>query len=196
MNQQNDCEFDKSYLDRLANGDPETERHFTKYFGELLAVKLRARVRSRQLAEDVRQETFLRVLDTLRRKGGLERPERLGAFVHSVCNNVLFESFRQEGRTSPLPEEGFDPADPSDNIESDFVNEDRKQKVRKLLSELNDKDREVLRLVFIDECDKDEICRRMNVDRGYLRVLVHRATNRLRENYRRATSAALGFFLA
>jgi RNA polymerase sigma-70 factor, ECF subfamily len=196
MIQHNDSEFDQAYLDRLANGDPETERHFTKYFGELLAVKLRARVRSRQLAEDVRQETFLRVLDTLRRKGGLERPERLGAFVHSVCNNVLFESFRQEGRTTAMPEEGFDPVDPANDIESEFVNEDRKQKVRKLLSELNDKDREVLRLVFIDECDKDEICRRMNVDRGYLRVLVHRATNRLRENYRRATSAALGFFLA
>jgi RNA polymerase sigma-70 factor, ECF subfamily len=196
MTPQNDCEFDQAYLDRLAKGDPATERHFTKYFGELLAVKLRARVRSRQLAEDVRQETFLRVLDTLRRKGGIERPERLGAFVHSVCNNVLFEFFRQEGRTAPMPEEGFDPADPADGIEIDFVNEDRKQRVRKLLSELNDKDREVLRLVFIEECDKDEICRRMKIDRGYLRVLVHRATNRLRENFRRATSAALGFFLA
>jgi RNA polymerase sigma-70 factor (ECF subfamily) len=192
---QTECEFDQHYLDRLAKGDPETERHFTKYFGELLAVKLRARVRSRQLAEDVRQETFLRVLDTLRRKGGIERPERLGAFVHSVCNNVLFEMFRAEGRTAPMPEEGFDPPDPGDDIESEFVNEDRKRKVRKLLAEMGEKDREVLRLVFIDECDKDEICRRMNVDRGYLRVLVHRATNRLRENYRRAT-AALGIFLA
>ena len=91
---------------------------------------------------------------------------------------------------------GLPATPPADDIESEFVNEDRRKKVRKLLAEMNDKDREVLRLVFIEECDKDEICRRMNVDRGYLRVLVHRATNRLRENYRRATSAALGFFLA
>jgi RNA polymerase sigma-70 factor (ECF subfamily) len=190
-----DGEFDQAYLDRLANGDPETQRHFTRYFSELLAVKLRTRVRSRQLAEDVRQETFLRVLDTLRRKGGIERPERLGAFVHSVCNNVLFESFRAEGRTSPMPEEGFDPIDPADDLETEFVREDRRQRVRKLLGDLNAKDREVLRLVFMEERDKDEICRLMNVDRGYLRVLVHRATNRLRDSYKRATSAVSAFCL-
>jgi RNA polymerase sigma-70 factor (ECF subfamily) len=192
--QRTDCEFDQAYLDRLANGDPETQRHFTRYFSELLSVKLRTRVRSRQLAEDVRQETFLRVLDTIRRKGGIDRPERLGAFVHSVCNNVLFESFRAEGRTAPLPEEGFDPVDPSDDLEAEFVKDDRRQRVRKLLAELAEKDREVLRLVFMEERDKDEICRIMNVDRGYLRVLVHRATNRLRESYKRATSAVLAFF--
>ena len=43
------------------------------------------------MIEDIRQETFLRVLVTLRRKHGLEHPERLGAFVNSVCNNVFLE---------------------------------------------------------------------------------------------------------
>jgi hypothetical protein len=36
-------------------------------------------------------------------------------------------------------------------------------------------------MVFYDEVDRDEICRRFGVAREYLRVLVHRAKSRLRE---------------
>ncbi len=86
-------------------GDAETERHFTRYFGELLVLKLRSRLRSPAQVEDARQETFVRVLSTLKEKGGLASAESLGAFVNGVCNNVLFEMYRANARTTPLEEE-------------------------------------------------------------------------------------------
>jgi RNA polymerase sigma-70 factor (ECF subfamily) len=183
--------FDREYVRRLTEGDPETEKHFSRFFGDLLSIKLRARIRSREAIEDIRQETFMRVLDALRRKGGLDNPERLGAFVHSVCNNVMLEFFRADSRTSQMPEEGFEPAAGGADLESEFVSEERKKYVRRLLADLPPKDRELLKLLFYEEKDKDEICRQLNVDRDYLRVLVHRATNRLRDSYRRAISVAV-----
>src|SRR5438105_12319587 len=78
--------FDGDYVRRLADGDPHVEEHFCAYFGELLYIKLRGRVRSTQLIEDVRQETFFRVLRNLRAKG-IDHPERLGAYVLAVCHN-------------------------------------------------------------------------------------------------------------
>jgi RNA polymerase sigma-70 factor (ECF subfamily) len=98
-------EFDRAHIDRLAAGDPETERHFTRYFGDLLSIKLRSRLRSPALVEDAKQETFLRVLTTLRKKGGIQSAGGFGAFVNSVCNNVLFELYRSESRTTPLEDE-------------------------------------------------------------------------------------------
>ncbi len=89
--------FDEEYLRRLAAGDAAVERHFSSYFGELLSLKLRVRIRSYQLIEDIRQETLLRVLQTVRKKG-VEHPERFGAFVSAVCNNVLLELVRGEMR--------------------------------------------------------------------------------------------------
>ena len=103
--------FDAQYVRLLTEGDPETERHFTAYFSELIRIKLRSKLRSPQLIEDVRQETFLRVLNTLRRKDGLQHPERLGAFVNTVCNNVMLEAIRGESRTNLYPTEDFDPVD-------------------------------------------------------------------------------------
>src|SRR5215468_3959067 len=70
--------FDRDYVERLKQGDAATERHFTKHFGDLLRLKLRARMCSVDLIEDLRQETFLRVLTALRRKDGLKCPEGWG----------------------------------------------------------------------------------------------------------------------
>ena len=88
--------FDEDYLRRLRNGDAQVEQHFASYFGELIHLKLRRRVRSPQLAEDIRQETIYRVLRTIREKDGLEDARKLGAFVSGVCHYVTVELSRSE----------------------------------------------------------------------------------------------------
>jgi len=181
--------FDQDYVRLLTDGDPAVERHFVSYFGELIRIKLRSKLRSPELAEEVRQETFLRVLNTLRRKGGLQHPERLGAFVNTMCNNVTYEALRAETRTNPYPDEEFDPVDIRVDVESELVTDERKRMVKTVLSGLSAKDQDLLRSVFFEEKDKDEICRQLNVDREYLRVLIHRAKECFRTNYSKSTSA-------
>jgi len=176
-------EFDRAYLDRLVSGDPETERHFARYFGDLLNLKLRSRLRSPALVEDARQETFRRVLITLKEKGGLASAESLGAFVNSVCNNVLFELYRSGNRAQQLPED-HDPVDEQrPSAESGLMASEDRTRVQQALAGLPDKEKEILTWLFFDERDKDDICRELNVDRNYLRVLVHRAKARFRERF-------------
>src|SRR3984957_16228002 len=91
--------FDASYVEKLRAGDAHIEGHFVNYFSELIRLKLRSRLNSKEAMEDVRQETFMRVLTLLRDKGGLRQPDRLGPFVNSVCNHVLFEHYRSQKRT-------------------------------------------------------------------------------------------------
>jgi len=76
--------FDREYVQRLKDGDRDTERHFVSYFGELLLIKLRSRLRNHQMIEDLRQEAFVRVLTALKSSNRLNSPESLGAFVNSV----------------------------------------------------------------------------------------------------------------
>lgn len=181
--------FDQQYVSRLTEGDPETERHFVSYFSELIRLKLRSRLRSAHLIEEVRQETLLRVLTTLRRKDGLQHPERLGAFVNTVCNNVMLESIRAEGRTSPYPEKGFDPVDKRIDPESELVTEERKKIAKDVLAGLPAKQRELLRMVFLEEEDKEQVCKKLNVDREYLRVLIHRAKESFRTGFEKRVPA-------
>jgi RNA polymerase sigma-70 factor (ECF subfamily) len=176
-------DFDRGYLDRLVAGDPETEQHFAKYFGDLLGLKLRSRLRSPALVDDARQETFRRVLTTLKERGGLASAESLGAFVNSVCNNVLFEFYRAGARAQPLADD-HDPVDDRDpGVESGLMAAGDRQRVRQALAGLPQKEKDLLRWLFFEERDKDEICRELNVDRNYLRVLVHRAKAQFRKRF-------------
>jgi RNA polymerase sigma-70 factor, ECF subfamily len=172
--------FDADYLQRLASCDEDAERHFTTYFGDLLTAKLRSRLRSWHLIEDVKQETFLRVLRTIRQRGGVEDAPALGAFVNSVCNNVLFEVYRAEAKIAdPVEDRESDEA----SAETAMVDGQEQAKVRDVLSAMPEKDRTILRWLFFEERDKDEVCRRLKVDREYLRVLLHRAKLRFRSDF-------------
>jgi RNA polymerase sigma-70 factor (ECF subfamily) len=50
-----------------------------------------------------------------------------------------------------------------------------------VLAELPRKDREVLRLVLLEERDKAEVCQKLRITPEYLRVLLHRARERFRD---------------
>lgn len=176
--------FDESYLRRLCRGDAETERHFVSYFGELLRIKLRSRLRSRQLVEDASQETFLRVFRALRGGEEIRHPERLGAYVNAVCNNVLQELYRSEQR-HPQPVDAAVPKleDEAPAAEDRLLLAERRARVRRIIDDLPDRDRCLMRALFVEERDKDEICEEMGVEREYLRVLLHRAKLRFRTLY-------------
>ncbi len=175
--------FDDAYLERLRNGDPSTEHHFVAYFGELLRIKLRARTLASDKVEDLRQETFIRVIAALHREDGVRQPERFGAFVNSICNNVLMEYYRSIGKNQQMDEAVHDIPDHILDLEGMLVSKQASAQVRKILAELSSKDRELLRAVFFEEKDKDVICRKFGVERGYLRVLLHRAKDKFRALY-------------
>ncbi len=176
-------DFDRAYVDRLVAGDTETEQHFARYFGDLLAIKLRSRLRSPAQVEDARQETFRRVLTTLKERGGLKAAEHLGAFVNGVCNNVLFEIYRAGSRHEPMPEE-LDPVDESmPSIETGMIAAQDRLKVQRALAALPQKEQNLLRWLFFEERDKDDVCRELDIDRNYLRVMLHRAKSRFREQF-------------
>jgi len=153
------------------------------YFTELIQLKLRSRLHSPQAIEDVRQETFARVFGALR-SGKIRQPDRLGAFVNSMCNNVLLEQYRSSARNTPLEDEEQDDF-PALNIDvlGTIAAKQMGEKVREILEELPERDRRVLKEIFLDERDKDDVCRDFGVDRDYLRVLLHRAKQTFKSSY-------------
>ncbi len=175
--------FDAGYVDNLCAGDCRTQEHFVAYFSELLQLKLRSRLQSPHAIEDVRQETFARVFSVLR-KDGLRQPERLGAFVNVVCNHVLFEHYRSTSGSESLDVEGRpEVPDTAANALDIVAARQLKEKVREILLDLAPRDRSLLKAVFLDERDRDEVCREFAVDRDYLRVLLHRAKQEFKTEY-------------
>jgi RNA polymerase sigma-70 factor, ECF subfamily len=176
--------FDQSYLERLRAGDYRAQEHFGAYFGALIQIKLRSRLKSPEAIEDVRQETFARFFVALR-DGRILQPERLGSFVNSICNNVLLEHYRVGSRLDSLDDDEKPRELPANGIDPFGVLAAREteKKVREILEQLSERDRRLLREVFLEERDKDEVCRDFGVDRDYLRVLLHRAKQSFKSLY-------------
>jgi RNA polymerase sigma-70 factor (ECF subfamily) len=184
------CAFDESYVERLRAGDFRTQEHFVSYFSELIQVKLRSRVRSPQAIEDIRQETFSRVLTSLRSAGGLRQPEKLGSFVNSTCNNVLLEHYRASAR-DPVAEDDAVREEHPDNgpdVLAQMVTHQVQERVQQILAGLSERDRRLIQEVLLEERNKDEVCAELGVDREYLRVLLYRARQSFKTEYLRSTA--------
>jgi len=172
--------FDENYLCALRDRDPDAENFLIAHFSRPVQLKLRARLRSPELVQDACQETFLRVIRYFSSGKTLDNAASLPGFVHSVCHNVALELLRSHTRQPQVPENAPDLPDSNPGPESQFAAGQRRDLVGRVLGEMNEKDRQLLRRVFLEEEDKDKVCREFQIDRNYLRVLLHRARIRFR----------------
>ena len=171
--------FDDLYVRRLKEHDRETEAHFYQYIRPLLFGKVKNSVPAQHI-DDVTQDVFLRVLTRL---DELRDPHKLGAFVLGFCNRVVLERYRYGSRTEPLDEKHQTIAARSDT-EAEFMSEEAAAGVRHVLSRMRKRDAAVLRAIFLDDVDREEICRRFGVTPEYLRVRLHRASRKFKAAYR------------
>ena len=166
--------FDAEYLRRLQARDPATEGHFASYFGKRLQIKLRSRGFATAVLEDISQETFYRVLIAVR-DGAVLHPERFGAYVNSVCDNVILEKYREHARNQHLDVDAMDLPDGKTNLEAMVLRKEKRAIVDGILAQMTPKKRNMLRALLFEQLDRSELCARFKVKSDYLRVLLFRA---------------------
>jgi RNA polymerase sigma-70 factor (ECF subfamily) len=97
---------------------------------------------------------------------------------------VLFEHYRSGKRTEPLEEVVADNLlDHQPDALRQAISRQTQASVHEVLDSLGDRDRKVLRYLFVEERDKDAICEELGIDREYMRVIIHRAKKAFREKY-------------
>ncbi len=177
-------QFTENYLHGLRTQDVMTEAHFVSYFSRILQNKLRRRLSCPEHIKDVQQETLLRAWAAIRAEGGIRQPERFGAFVSSVCNNILRETYRSRARISALDDLQADPADQTPAPDGMLLTAETRKQVQRVMAKLPARDRKLLSAVFFEQRDKDEVCEELGVNREYLRVLLHRAKQQFLAQYK------------
>jgi len=128
--------------------------------------------------EDVVQETLFRGIHAVR-EHKIQKPESLGAFLSGICNNVILEYQRKIWREGPgEPPENESPVAP----EAEAL--ERQEEVAVVLAQMSDRDAALLRAFYLQEQDKDEICRATGLTDPQFRVALFRAKERFRKIYR------------
>ena len=125
-----------------------------------------------------------------------EAPPALAASERGEVERLLRETFDVLALDVPGPPVPFDAdaavaeiEDDTPVVEDRLVSIERRALVRQVIDDLPELDRRLMRALFVDERDKDEVCKAFKVDRSYLRVLLHRAKLRFRALYLARTDA-------
>ena len=126
-------------------------------------------VRDRDKADDIFQETFVKVITKLH-EGKYTTSGKFAAWLMRIAHNVMMDFYREQKQENIVePSEGNDlsnlnPANILDsNIENQFVNEQVLSDVKKMMNMLPPTQREVVFMRFYQELSFKEIAKLTNV---------------------------------
>jgi RNA polymerase sigma-70 factor (ECF subfamily) len=137
-------------------------------------------------AEDVVQETMMKVWN---RRGEWQQIESMEAFCLTICRNVSLDKLRRMDRQvlsledSPTEAGGYDPIDHSHsaNPEQQAVQRDRLQQVRRIISQLPEKQRSCMQLRDIEGKSYRDIATILGITEQQVKVNIFRARQTVKE---------------
>ena len=119
-------------------------------------------VRSKEVAEDIFQETFVKAIVTLQ-QGRYTNDGKFAAWITRIAHNLVIDQFRIERNENTISNDEADVDLLNDaklvegNIENQLVNDQVLKDVRKLIDELPDCQREVVFMRYYQDLSFKEI---------------------------------------
>lgn len=159
LNDMTDEQLAFSYIDGNNKAfDLLLSRNQSRLFSYILFV-----VRDQEMANDIFQETFVKVITKLH-EGKYKDSGKFSAWIMRIAHNVIMDWYRdQKAERIVEPTEGNDLSNLSSkdmmdsNIENLFVNEQILRDVRKMMEQLPASQREVVFMRFYQEMSFKEI---------------------------------------
>ena len=169
---------------RIREGDVSAEGELVRQFEPGLRVLLRRRTGGDNgLLQDLVQETLLVVIQRLR-GAGIEDPQKLAAFAAQTARNLAIASLRKAERQKTVVDSDATGrnADPGQGVAGIASDLEAALAVRALLREMpQPRDRLMLKRFYLDDHDKDTICREMELTEAAFNQALSRARRRFRQ---------------
>jgi len=126
-----------------------------------------SKVFDRDLAEDIFQDTFIKVIKTLKR-GAYNEEGKFLPWVMRISHNLVIDHFRKNNRMPKFDNSGefsiFSVlGDPALNAEKQIIKDQVESDVRRLIEELPEDQKEVLKMRMYNEMSFKEISERTGV---------------------------------
>lgn len=140
------------------------------------------RVRDPEVAADILQDAAVTTLEKLR-NGEIAHPENLGGYLYRVAINHLRNHRRKDRSALSSPDQLDELRDSVDDPDWDRVGRPQwAQAARRTLEEMPaTRDRELLVRFYLNDEDKDAICRELHLSQEHFNRVIFRARNRFRE---------------
>jgi len=183
-------EADAELAERLKRREPQAMADLYDRYGRLAYSLILRIVRDPEMAEDLVQETFIRVWS--RAQAFDSERGALGPWLLAVARNRAIDYLRSvDGRMARSSYELVEMENPAlfANLESRVVMSDMASRIRTAMSKLNSNHRSVIEMAYFDGLSQTEIAEKLGQPLGTVKTWARTALKNLREELGMAAPA-------
>lgn len=155
-----------------------------RYEKKLLNYILRISNTSRETAEDILQEVFIKIYKNL---NGFDADLKFSSWAYRITHNETMSHFRKKQTKLKITSIDDDENNNLINLlkssldtQRDFSNKETSQKVRDVINLLSEKYSEILILRYLEEKDYQEISDILQIPMGTVATLINRAKTKFK----------------
>ena len=159
---------DKELIERYQNGDVHSFELLIGRYQKQIYSYILTLVKDKQLADDVFQDTFVKVIQTIKSKA-YKDDGRFVQFAMRIAHNLVIDHFRKENRI-PTVESSSEDYNYIDNVpitdhsvEQGMIVDQVHSDLHRMIAFLPDEQREVLRMRIFDDMSFKDIADITNV---------------------------------
>lgn len=150
---------------------------YDKYFDQIYRYVFR-RVSDTNIAEDLVSQTFYDALSHL--KGYEFRGYPFSSWLYKIAHNNVLKWYRQNSKNTIDLSEAKELVDKVNLVEQ-IKGKEEQSEMGKILNQLEEEDRELVRLKFFEEVSNIEIAEIMGISANNVGVKLYRALKRLKQ---------------
>jgi RNA polymerase sigma-70 factor, ECF subfamily len=168
----------QSLVNKAKTGDREAfGQIYNLYFAKIFRYA-KFNINDEDEAEDICQETFVKAWKSIE-KFDSERPDwSIQAFLFTIARNLIIDRSRKK---KDLKINEYTQIETNENFYEDLDHKENVETVKKVLSRLEEIERQIIILRFFEEMDTKEIAGILNMKDGALRVRLHRTMEKMKQ---------------
>jgi RNA polymerase sigma-70 factor (ECF subfamily) len=171
-----DGDVARAVVARDPGGTESAEGELYRRFGPRVRLYGLRHLRDEDAALDLMQQVMLLTIEKLR-SGSVRDVDQIASFVFGVSRSLVKDHQRREWRREKLRETFMRPGRPEARVEAATLDLDA---LERCLARLAERDRLVILLTFYGERTAGEVAGELSLTDGNVRVIRHRAVERLR----------------
>jgi RNA polymerase sigma-70 factor (ECF subfamily) len=171
-------ERDSELMDRVRAGDHDAFRELAERYEHRVKTYINRLIRSDDRADDLTQETFLRLYNHALRHGGDGQGEQptIAKLLLCIASHLAIDSTRREkARRRALLQLAINGVEPPEEADARVLGGELQQKLNAAMAKLPPAYREAARLHFFCECTYSEMASELGISMGTVKSRISRA---------------------
>ncbi|NAS29804.1 sigma-70 family RNA polymerase sigma factor [Flavobacteriaceae bacterium R38] len=172
-------EPDHYYINKTLNGDTNAFSYLVKKYENMVFTIALKMMHSREEAEDVAQEAFIKSFKSLKKFKG---DAKFSTWLYRISYNHCLDKIKEKKRfvhPENIDDFHFNESDFKTDILSKIEEEERKTVIAKALKKLNNEEQLIMTLYYFEEQSIKEIGQVIGINPNNVKIKLYRSRNKL-----------------